>query len=436
MKREGVSYLVSVHVENARCFVDATLDLSDGEGRSAPWTVVLGENGRGKTTLLQATAALVTSTPSSSLCRRPQTRAQLTVRLEGGRTARWSLSRSSAGWMESWGVPPTGVERMPPLFAYGATRRASPATLSADVDNGSPVATLFDPEARLINAEEWLLRLDYSAHAAKTTDLRQGSGAMRDTVVAMLVDLLPDVEAIQILAPEDESGGRVRFHTPFGAVGLLDLGMGYQAMIAWIVDLAARLHRHYKDSPRPTAEPCIVLVDEIDLHLHPTWQRDIKDFLLTRFPGAQFIVTAHSPLMVQAALGENLAVLVRDGDAVRIENDPEVIEGWRVDQLLTSDLFGLTSARPPAVAELLDERTELVAQGMLTGPQKRRLAELDAVLGELPTAASVQDEQELRQLKALARSLAGKLASEPPAGPTDNPRGGLSPLPGKKGSKP
>lgn len=414
MKREGVSYLVSVHVENARCFVDATLDLSDGEGRSAPWTVVLGENGRGKTTLLQCL--------SKELALYEVPRAA-TVRL--GRI----------GHNAHVVVNDADGSTRPPLFAYGATRRASPATLSADLDNGSPVATLFDPEARLINAEEWLLRLDYSAHAAKTTDLRQGSGAMRDTVVAMLVDLLPDVQAIQILAPEDESGGRVRFHTPFGAVGLLDLGMGYQAMIAWIVDLAARLHRHYKDSPRPTAEPCIVLVDEIDLHLHPTWQRDIKDFLLTRFPGAQFIVTAHSPLMVQAALGENLAVLVRDGDAVRIENDPEVVEGWRVDQLLTSDLFGLTSARPPAVAELLDERTQLVGQGRLTGPQKRRLAELDAVLGELPTAASVQDEQELQQLKALARSLAGKLASEPPAGPTDNPRRGLSPLPGKKGSK-
>ena len=90
-----------------------------------------------------------------------------------------------------------------------------------------------------------------------------------------------------------------------------------------------------------------MLVDEIDLHLHPKWQREVIGFLTERFPNTQFIVTAHSPLIVQAAAGANLAVLKREGDHVVIENHPETIRGWRIDQVLTSDLFDLPTARPP-----------------------------------------------------------------------------------------
>ena len=94
-------------------------------------------------------------------------------------------------------------------------------------------------------------------------------------------------------------------------------------MIAWVVDFAGRMIERYPDSPDPLAEPAVVLVDEIDLHLHPKWQRELIGFLTERFPNTQFIVTAHSPLIVQAAAGANIALLKREGDHVVIENHPE-----------------------------------------------------------------------------------------------------------------
>ena len=88
------------------------------------------------------------------------------------------------------------------------------------------------------------------------------------------------------------------------------------------------------------------------MHLHPKWQRDLIGFLTERFPNTQFIVTAHSPLIVQAATDANIALLKREGDHVVIENHPETIRGWRIDQVLTSNLFGLETARPPDVEKL------------------------------------------------------------------------------------
>jgi transcriptional regulator with XRE-family HTH domain len=129
--------------------------------------------------------------------------------------------------------------------------------------------------------------------------------------------------------------------------------LGYKTLIAWMVDLASRMFDRYPDSPNPLAEPAVVLIDEIDLHLHPKWQRTLMSYLSERFPNTQFIATAHSPLVVQAASDANVVLLRREGDHVVIDNNMKDIHGWRVDQILTSDLFGLESARPPQLDPLL-----------------------------------------------------------------------------------
>src|SRR5207247_817848 len=129
--------------------------------------------------------------------------------------------------------------------------------------------------------------------------------------------------------------------TKDGEVPLRQLSYGYQTMMAWAFDIGWRLFRHYPDASSPLQQPAIVLIDEIDLHLHPRWQRDIRARLSIHFPNVQFIATAHSPLIAQAFLDANLAVVVRDGDHSVIENDPVKVDNWRVDQILTSELFGL-----------------------------------------------------------------------------------------------
>ncbi|NJM45027.1 MAG: AAA family ATPase [Alkalinema sp. RU_4_3] len=157
-----------------------------------------------------------------------------------------------------------------------------------------------------------------------------------------------------------------------------------------MVDLAVRLFRRYPQSPDPLAEPAIVLVDEIDLHLHPKWQRTIMDFLSDRFPNTQFIVTAHSPLVVQAAQEANIVLLRREGDRVVIDNDPEIIRNWRVDQVLTS-VFELPTSRPPQIESALQRREEILSKAHLTVEDEAELSTLAQKIGSLPTAESSQD---------------------------------------------
>jgi predicted ATP-binding protein involved in virulence len=173
-------------------------------------------------------------------------------------------------------------------------------------------------------------------------------------------------------------------------------------MIAWVVDFASRMVERYPDSPDPLGEPAVVLVDEIDLHLHPKWQRELIGFLTERFPNTQFIVTAHSPLIVQSAPDANIALLKRVGDHVVIENNPETIRGWRIDQILTSDLFGLETARPPEMEKLLLRRKELLTKPKLTKANQKELERISDTLGPLPAGESFE---QAKSMALIERSL-------------------------------
>ena len=194
---------------------------------------------------------------------------------------------------------------------------------------------------------------------------------------------------------------------------LRQLGYGYRTMIAWMVDFASRMVDRYPDSPDPLAEPAVVLVDEIDLHLHPKWQRELIGFLTERFPNTQFIATAHSPLIVQAAGEANIALLRREGDHVVIENDPETIHGWSIDQILTSELYGLKTARPPELEDLLQQRKKLLTQPKLTGADKKKLAEIESRIGSLPTGESFEHAKTLELIQESIELLKSKKAHKP-----------------------
>ncbi|WP_233262166.1 AAA family ATPase [Vitiosangium sp. GDMCC 1.1324] len=264
--------------------------------------------------------------------------------------------------------------------------------------------SLFFEDVPLRNAEEWLLQADYAASKEST---EQGSAkAKRERIKQLLVELLPEVSDLRFAPPDSShAAARVEIQTPYGWVEMRDLSLGYRTLIAWMVDLASRLFERYPESANPLAEPAVVLVDEIDLHLHPTWQRQLIGYLTERFPNTQFIVTAHSPLVVQSATDANIVVLKREGDHVVIDNDVESIRGWRVDQILTSDLFGLETARPPQIEEFLTERTALLSKPRLTARDEARLRELESAIGPLPTGETKTEREALELIRRAAERL-------------------------------
>jgi hypothetical protein len=424
------SYFLSLSLENVRCFgPEQTLDLSDGHGKPARWTIILGVNGTGKTTILQSLVIFeLIPMPIRDLgyigpprfFTKPWEYRQTFQRSQEQKTT-WTAKVATSQTLSAppnrfteyqLQIPPTmgregnlistgNIGRESPwCCAYGAGRRMGVAALSESGPD-DPTASLFSDRADLRNPEEWLLRLDYAA--SKPSDSQDRHRERLKQVKQLLLSILPEVEDIRLISPDGPNpNSRAEFKTPYGWVPLRQLGYGYQTLITWVTDLANRMVERYPESPNPLAEPAVVAVDEIDLHLHPQWQRKLMSFLTERFPNTQFIATAHSPLVVQAAADANLAVLRREGDHVVIDNDLGNIRNWRVDQILTSDLFGLKTARPPQIEPLLLERGKILGKSKLTAADQRRLKEIEAEIGDLPFG---ETEQERKEREAIRKTL-------------------------------
>ena len=446
-QQQSLIYFSSLELENVRCFGERqVLELTDDKGRPARWTLLLGDNGVGKTTLLQCLAwmrpvpvgteredepeemqAALTDEENHVFNSLLRAGAEVTLHLKATLTVDQSLGeakrrarkietgihmRGKHGQLDTLDSIKNPACLEPLIFAYGAARHMGISNLDKS-ELSDPLASLFSSATELYDAEEILLNLDYlAAKSRKSRDKKR-----LQQVKQLLATILPDISSeknINILGPKvpghpDEPSG-VQFATSYGPVPFSGLSLGYQTTLAWALDLATRFYERYPDSPNPLAEPAVVLVDEIDLHLHPRWQRQIMAYLTQHFPKTQFIATSHSPLMVQSVTNANLVVLQQKDGQVEIENRPHFVEGWRVDQILTSELFGVP-ARSPRIQELIEERYKLLDKSTRTPSDEQRLRELDKELDNLPTA-SHEDNEAMELIRQAAALIKGQESHE------------------------
>ena len=419
----NAAYFLSLTLENIRCFGDEpqTLNLSDRKGRPAQWTVLLGNNGAGKTTILQALAffedpadelnEFLHKLPGFLRNSTKEGRAEAKVAVgpvlqsvdEQATIVELRYIETPMGYRID-GTPSHSV----PLrrYGYGSSRRLSRVSLSRN-ENDDVAATLFSDDAVLRNAEEWLLQLDYAASKKSATQEQQKKRLA--FVKKVLIDIMPKDEVTDIrftVSSGTHPKASVEFQTPYGWVALRQLGHGFRTLIAWMVDFTSRLIEGDPNNPNPQNAPAVVLVDEIDLHLHPIWQRQLMTYLTGCFPNTQFIVTAHSPLIVQAAAEDaNIALLRREGDHVIIDNDVDYIRGWDIDMLLTSDLFGLPSARPPQYDAIFERRKTLLGKSKLTKVEKNELEALNEKVYQLPFGETAQQAKMIATLSETLKVL-------------------------------
>jgi hypothetical protein len=292
-----------------------------------------------------------------------------------------------------------------PVIAYGANRQIGIQNLGDPVLT-DPVSMLFGQTTTLYDPESILRDLDYA------TSMNKPGAAERRTqfldLIATIAPRIGQADNIRFSGPSIEADRTaltgIQFHNSFGWVSFSEMSLGQQTTIAWAVDLAWRLVRLYPKSENPLSDPAIVLVDEIDLHLHPRWQQDLRNYLSRHFPATQFIATAHSPLMAQASLDANLVVFQEKDGQVSIWNDADRLLDWRLDQVVTA-LFGLPSARPPNIQALFDERDQLLDTPKRTRAQEARLIELKSKIAGLSAPSLGVDEAAMDIIRRAAARL-------------------------------
>ena len=180
--------------------------------------------------------------------------------------------------------------------------------------------------------------------------------------VRQLLKQLDGFTAIRSRKPP-ASGGRILFLEKEGAdIPFDSLSSGEQAFFLLAADLARRLMLASPDKPIAEA-PGIVCIDEIELHLHPAWQKRILKTLMDTFPACQFIVSTHSPQVIGGVEAHHVRLLEPGENGVRTVSQPIATKGRDSNYVLSGILD--TPERDDEVSKLFDEFDHLIDAGEL-----------------------------------------------------------------------
>jgi len=144
----------------------------------------------------------------------------------------------------------------------------------------------------------------------------------------------------------------------------------------------------------------IVLVDELEAHLHPAWKIQIVDRLRLTFPRVSFLMSTHDPLCLKGLQEGEIVVLQRDEEhQIRAVTDVPPLNHLRADQILTSPLFGLPSTRGDTTVAQLARYARLLERATRTPEEQNELEELKDLLEETLTSAESPLEREVARAK-------------------------------------
>ncbi len=359
--------ITRIYIRDIRCFEEVELKLARPGDDRGQWIMLLGDNGVGKTTILRALAlALLPTRTAASLVQQFMVGAPL---VRSGRAsgyvsidvdhAETAITIETDGKEESLSTEQMQFHARPLVFAYGCRRGGALGgpDRTADTAVRFGVNTLFDDNASLVHAETWLRKL---AHTADSLDPRERP--FFEAVKKTLVGLLPGVDALVIerdhIMLEGDAVGRV----PLGA-----LSDGYLTTLGWTVDFIARYAEYARgrEDYQPSgsfhqAMPCVVLIDELDLHLHPRWQTRVIGQLRRAFPLTTFVTTTHNPLTVHnSEPGEVFVVRRTPAGTIEIVRK-DVPPGLHADQILTGEWFGLPSTLDTETSQLVDRHRQML----------------------------------------------------------------------------
>lgn len=180
------------------------------------------------------------------------------------------------------------------------------------------------------------------------------------------------------------------------------LSDGYRIVISMIADIASRMAElnpsdRYEDI---LSTPGIILIDEIDLHLHPKWQRCIVSQLIKTFPNVQFVLTTHSPLVVLDA-SENAEVV----NLANIDGTPSDLRNYDVGLTLISSLFGIEGVQAPMWDDMIARRRILLGKPELSDQDRAELANIDSALADLSMGRTSEEIESDRIIRRLADKL-------------------------------
>lgn len=415
-------FLANIHLENFRGIEKLSLDFvcAGKTKKLRKWTVILGENGMGKSNLLKAIAlvtagsdalaellgkpsdwitygeefCLITATIQSAKGKQQN----ISLRIEQGDMLKDVLQKN-ANSLKNLDKKISKNAANYFLVGYGPYRRSAGKQETKDSNQfyqqirGKRASSLFNRGVTFHSIETWAMDLTKKELKKIGNSLNQ---------------CLPDVNFHSL----DKKNKTLLFETASGIVPLGLLSDGYQNMVVWMGDLLYYIAQVNKGLTEPFTARGVLLVDEIAVHLHPSWQRMLVSYLEKVLPNFQIIATTNAPLTAQQVPENCLYYLQKENGTTELKmfyGNPQLV---RLEQLIRMPAFGLSTVKSVMVEKKTQayraakdagayESVKRVKSRSLDNPatEKEDLADF---LHDLPDA-TYKTPEEQKQLDLLAK---------------------------------
>jgi len=444
-------YIKRIKINNIKCLKNVNIDLQRPDGTYAGFTVLAGRNGSGKSTLLRSIALSIAGLRIDHSLQKSYTN--------------WITSGKKESQVETELV----IDKIdkfdkPEYYKNKNSLKVGLRWLSSEEKKEPRVSSLEFPDEQTKNIDEWLFDGPWSENLmgwfiagygpfrylpsnALDTFKRDESILRINQLISLFQENLPLSDGmswlreIYLLRLENKPGfidiekgilallndgllpegmNVIKFDSDGLWVSidgkelpLRELSDGFRTVVALIVDLSRQLYEAYGEFNVSKVNdhcevlyPGVVLIDELDAHLHISWQQKIGFWLKSRFPKLQFIVTTHSPFICQAADPKGLIRLPAPGESRSVEHVPDdlfkAVTNGSADEAVVTEFFGLEHPHSHLSEQLQEELAELevrVIEGIATPDQENDYHKLRA---KLPNTQKQLVEQALRKLQKLS----------------------------------
>jgi predicted ATP-binding protein involved in virulence len=386
--KDIIKSINSITIENAACFEKITIPFN-----KKGFTVLVGSNGTGKTTILNSLVGslnvkvfgILPNIVPLSRDSDKETKITISLNINGkNRKTSFSYIKESNHFEDvdteidsliaydfDLKLINTGINRMFPDKPNLITG-ISPTQLDLLIKSRENVGFIDEALAKRMedfsteDMKQWIINKKYEyldiKDKEKNEDLKKSKG--EETTFMQfkkrISELMPEDHKISF---KDVIDYEPIFVTRSGEIPIGAFSSGFQSILAIYWNILSMLQFYYRKSMNLFDESAIAIIDEIDAHLHPEWQQIIISGLRKMFPNVQFIVATHSPLVVSGC-GPGEVVFLKFNDENRTvvidEDAPNNPKGWLVESLLTGP-FNLKSVRGIEVAEKIERLKEIIA---------------------------------------------------------------------------
>lgn len=434
-----------LYLDNYRCFKDFTIDFHD------QLTVLVATNGKGKTAILDAIAvAFGTFVNSTGLARGSVFNRSDVQKIKARETktnemeevyplvleANGLINNEVTHWSRELHKPKGAtttkdtksliqygqdirnkvvhkVDEIIPLISYYGTGRLwglKKITLNKKQHETSRLSgyiDCLDPLSSYKSFESWYVDICLAELELKIEEIEKNNldisnnefTSIRKSIQQAVNHIVEKNTGWKDIVYKKRAETIVAQNETFGELSLMQLSDGIRNMIGLVADIAYRavkLNPHLENAPKQT--PGIVLIDEVDMHLHPKWQQTVLTDLTKAFPNIQFIVTTHSPQVLSTVKKEQIRIL---GD--NVVSTPSTHSFGEDSSVLLAELMNVSPLPPLEIVEKRKEYQRLIEDREYESPRAKQLQkELIENYGET-SEFIIQTQMLIRRFEALKK---------------------------------